>query len=99
MNTTQNSENSFESLYDECLGARKTPTTHVVSEEAFDGDFDSLAGEIKSLENLVDFASAYEDLQAYHTDQKIRMLKKLKVATRGTTSYHASVESYLDHEL
>ena len=99
MNTTQNSENSFENLYDECLGARKTPTTHVVSEEAFDGDFDSLAGEIKSLENLVDFASAYEDLQAYHTDQKIRMLKKLKVATRGTTSYHASVESYLDHEL
>ena len=99
MNTTQNSENSFESLYDECLGARKTPTTHVVSEEAFDGDFDSLAGEIKSLENLVDFASAYEDLQAYHADQKIRMLKKLKVATRGTTSYHASVESYLDHEL
>ena len=99
MNTTQTSENSFESLYDDCLGARKTPTTHVVSEEAFDGDFDSLAGEIKSLENLVDFASAYEDLQAYHTDQKIRMLKKLKVATRGTTSYHASVESYLDHEL
>ena len=99
MNATQNSENSFESLYDECLGARKTPTTHVISEEAFDGDFDSLAGEIKSLENLVDFASAYEDLQAYHTDQKIRMLKKLKVATRGTTSYHASVESYLDHEL
>lgn len=96
-----NNEFSIESLYSEGIGLTKVskPSYSYSEEDLFDGDFDSLNKEIESGESLLDFYDTYQAMTEYNTTQKLKMLKKLKNITRGNTSYHASLESFIEKEM
>lgn len=100
-----NAEFSIESLIAESTGlVEKKPIqqTAILSEEAYDGDEDSLTKEFyKSVEDFDSYCTL-ERINEMHNDEKIRMLNNLRKVYGSSIEHYGaklSIESYIDREI
>lgn len=100
-----NAEFSIESLIAESTGlVEKKPVqqTAILSEEAYDGDEDSLTKEFyKSVEDFDSYCTL-ERINEMHNAEKIRMLNNLRKVYGSSIEHYGaklSIESYIDREI
>ena len=100
-----NAEFSIESLIAESTGLiEKKPVqqTAILSEEAYDGDEDSLTKEFyKSIEDFDSYCTL-ERINEMHNAEKIRMLNNLRKVYGSSIEHYGaklSIESYIDREI
>ena len=100
-----NADFSIESLIAESTGLierKPVQKTVILSEEAYDGDEDSLAKEFyESVEDLESY-NTLERLTSMHNSEKIRMLNNLRRVYGNSIEHYGaklSIESYIDREI
>lgn len=100
-----NTDFSIESLIAESTGLterKPIQQTTILSEEAYDGDEDSLTKEFyKSVEDFDSYCTL-ERLNHMHNDEKIRMLNNLRRVYGDSIQHYGaklSIESYIDREI
>lgn len=100
-----NAEFSIESLIAESTGLverKPVQQTVILSEEAYDGDEDSLTKEFyKSVEDFDSYCTL-ERINKMHNDEKIRMLNRLRKVYGSSIEHYGaklSIESYIDREI
>ena len=88
-------EYSFEDFFASGTGIESEKTEAMsISSEKFDGYIDGISMEMYSINEDIEFLNSYEAVSEMNTNEKIKMLKKIKANYN-----HQSIESYCDNKI